>query len=209
MADKYNVNNMNNLFEKISSNFIISWNIESVLGKFIEDKSDPYYSRRGYHSPYSCLSGKPHWQQFPTNISFARNFYKNFTEECVEVANKLEKLKTELTGQTFLINEFVNHTINPARVNLIRIMPGFDVDVHFDRTRSLCINIGLKNSDSCITYISDIENETQFWENSISYTMNDKDAYILNTKKLHSVKSTVFADSNIIRYIITYNMVNT
>lgn len=203
-----------NLFFKLCSNFTVSWDIENLLKKFIEDKVDPEAEKRKHHLPYSDPSGKPHWQLFPTGISFSRNFYQNFSAECLEVAIKLKNLQLDIKNKNLdntLVKEFSNCNIFPNRISLIRVLPGRNVSPHIDFTRNYSLNIGLRNSNSGITYISynqDIEFNKYQNSPKLHFTVNDGDAYILDVSKAHSVESLVPKSSSIIRYLITYNLKN-
>jgi hypothetical protein len=155
-------------------------------------------------------TGIPFWQKYQSNISFARNFYKAFPSDCEKIAHVLENIKIELcdvTNPSDMLSLFLNSTIVPNNVNLMRIPCGVTIEPHTDLNRKICVNIGLKNSNSAITYVSDYE-EKDFWNNPAqTYQMEDGDMYLLNVKKTHAVKSIVPRDSNLDRYIITYTLV--
>ncbi len=65
--------------------------------------------------------------------------------------------------------------------------------------RNCCINIGVLNSDSAITKISDKDNIDTFFDDCVDYQCKDGNAYLLNTQKLHSV-----IGSSVDRFLITY-----
>jgi len=193
---------MNDPFVKISENFSVSWDVESLVANC------PMISNSG-SVVYSEQDGKPHWQYFRSGISFFRNFYINFKDECIETADRLLALQKELSfvEPGHCINEFLSHKIHPARVNLLLIKSGVDVQPHVDITRDICINIGVKNSNVCTTYIRRDFGEDNFWDNDLlNYTMNDGDVYLVSIKNQHAVKQN--GNGNGDRYLITYNMIN-
>jgi hypothetical protein len=198
---------MNHLYEKIYENFKINWDINSLTDSIVLDIRNPDKQ----WEPYSDKSGMPHWQIFDAGIAFSRNFYRNFQPFCAEVANSLNKMQNELEndnqGSNF-IKLFLNHIIDEKRVNLIRVPTGNSVKPHVDLTRDTCINIGLINSNTCNTHIVDSSDIFGFWENSTrrTYCMQDGDVYMVSVKHAHAVESLVEKDSNLTRYIITYNM---
>lgn len=194
---------MSSSFIKIASDFTVSWDIDSIVNNISDDIINPYENS----SPYSDPSGVAHWQLFSkTNISFARNFFQNFKLQCVEVASKLRKIQKSVIDDDILTKSFVSHNIIPQRVNLIRTIGGFDVDVHCDATRSSCINIGLKNSNTFRTRISDNQDINNFYNNSTeTYTMNDGDVYLISIGNAHCVESLTTVPES--RYIITYNLI--
>jgi hypothetical protein len=99
----------------------------------------------------------------------------------------------------------VNHKFDYTRVQLIKAVAGVDTLPHIDNGRKYVINIGLKNSNTCTTYISNSSDKTEFWLQSPSaFTMQDNEAYLINTDKVHAVKSHTSLDSKLDRYLITY-----
>lgn len=193
-------------FIKLSSDFSVSWNLDDMISKISNDIIDPNNNRSPYYHP----SGIVHWQHYNTvNISFARNFYKTFSKECHEVTNKLMEIQQKylkISTDNELMLTFINQNIVPSRVNIIRTMGGINVGVHCDSTRNSCINIGLKNSNTFRTRISDNQDINNFYNNSTeTYTMNDGDVYLVNIKNSHCVEAlTSIAEP---RYIITYNLI--
>jgi hypothetical protein len=154
-------------------------------------------------------SGIPFWQRYKSNICFARNFYQAFPNECDIVVDTLNNIKENLrntSNPSEFLSLFLNSPIIPKGVNLMKIPCGLVVAPHTDLNRNMCINIGLKNSNTAITHVSDYE-EKNFWNNPTdTYQMEDGDVYILNVKKTHAVKSIVPKDSDLDRYIITYTL---
>jgi hypothetical protein len=196
------------LFKKVASNLKIAFDIEKIEKTFIEDQMSP----SAKHLPFSHPSGKPHWQKFPTNIKFARNINSTFPDEMQQLSHQLLMLQEQCRNDKILsefpiVKIFNEHQINSGAINFIKILPGSDVEAHCDKTRNLALNIGLKNSNSCSTYVIDGTDHINFWNNpTYSYTMNDGDAWLLSVKNAHALKSHVTLDSNIIRYILTYNI---
>jgi hypothetical protein len=151
-------------------------------------------------------SGIPFWQKYPANVSFARNFYINFQNECQIVADSLYKIKPEILealNEIGILNADIKFI--PHKVGLMRIPAGTSILPHIDINRSICINVGLKNSNSAITHVSDFKVEN-FWSNPLeTYKMEDGDVYLLNVKKTHAVKPAD-ENNNLDRYIITYTL---
>ena len=202
---------MEEIFYKICDNFIVSWDPEEISAGF-QSINRPHE----YH-PYYDPSGDAHWQLYPTNVAFGRNFYPNFKAECLEVAEKLksiqEKLRDErLSGnESFPVNRltetFLNHKIIPNKVNLLKTIPGKDIELHYDSTRDLCINIGLKNSNKWQTIISEDPNIKNFESSKKnSFLMNDGDAYIILINNPHVATCLNKQDLKSTRFLITYTM---
>ena len=192
-------------FQKIY-NAKIDINIDDIISKI----EKTIVSQNIAGSTLKDTTGIPFWQQYKSNICFARNFYKAFPSDCEKISYILEDIKKELgdvTDPSDMLSLFLNSTIVPNNVNLMKIPCGVTIEPHTDLNRKICVNIGLKNSNSAITYVSDYE-EKDFWNNpSQTYQMEDGDMYLLNVKKTHAVKSIVSRDSNLDRYIITYTLV--
>lgn len=187
---------MNNVCRFLSNNFTVSWDPE----KLTKDFPIIFTNSRVFRHQ----DGKAYWQQFDSNILFARNFYLNFKKECEEVASKLNDLKRELIDDSELVKTFLDTTIVPNRVNLIKTVQGKDIGLHKDITRSLCINIGLKNSNYWCSYISTTNTIEEFDQNNtIEYTINDGDAYILHINNPHGA---VCLNNTGTRYVITYTL---
>jgi hypothetical protein len=204
---------MNEIFYKIGNNFTVSWDPEEISSAFhTVSEPDGLY---GYSHP----SGIPHWQLYNSNIAFGRNFYFNYEKECIEVAEKLkdiqQKLKDEIFSgeQSFPLNSltktFLNHEISPGRVNLLKTVPGKDIELHTDPGRDLCINIGLKNSNKWATVISKDSNIKNFESSEKkTFLMNDGDVYIILIDNPHTVKCLNKSDLKSTRFLITYTMQN-
>lgn len=197
---------MNTIFEKLSDNFTVGWDIQDIMSRIADNIVDPNYVPNTRPMPYSDPSGRAHWQVFSFNIAFARNFYKNFPHECEEVADQLIELQRKIDhSENPLVNKFLNHEPDARRVNIIRTIGGRNVPVHCDITRDTCINIGLHNSNTFRTVIGYDSSESDFYDKPTqSYVMRDGDAYVISIKNAHCVESLI--SEPLPRYIITYNM---
>ena len=187
---------MINGFFKLSTDFKFDFDIDNMISKIGGDLSDPNESNihpKVYHSP----TGELHWQRFlPSDIRFARNVYRNLTKECDSIANNLILLKYHvrrtMINSNSLLDRFLKHNVNSDRIGIIKQQRGCTVLAHRDSTRSLTLNIGLKNSNTGRTCVGDQ-----------SYVMQDHDVYLLNTSLTHSVESL---STECDRYIISYTV---
>lgn len=194
---------MQDVIYKICDNFTVSWDPERISAEF------PVINNgRGV---YSDLNGNAHWQIFGSDILFGRNFYSNYKLECIEVIEKLkiiqEKLREEHYTTNYLMEIFLNHKIEPGRVNLLKTIPGKDIKLHKDITRGVCINIGLKNSNKWETIISkdnDIDNFNNSEKNT--FLINDGDAYLMLINNPHTAKCLNKSDLESSRFLITYTI---
>lgn len=197
-------------FKHLYSSLTVSWEIETLAEKFTDD----IVVDNNKDAPQFKSDGSPHWQYYKPHIRFSRNFYRNFPDESIEVTDKL-KLLQNTVRDTYIINNFdtdnillqrfLIHDFNPMAVTILKINAGVSVVPHIDSSRQSTLNIGLRNSNSCQTIISDItdvKNLSDFNQRvQGSYIMNDGDVYLLSTMHGHAVKSL----SNINdRYLITY-----
>ena len=191
-------------FIKLADDFKVNWNLDDIINKISNDIIDPTNNL----GPYFDLSGIAHWQYYTrVNISFTRNFYRNFPMECVEVAIKLKNLQKLYadTSTNDLLQSFIKHEIKPERVNIIRTMNNENVLPHSDVTRDICINIGLRNSNLAKTRMSEHTDATYFNDKpTTDFIMNNGDVYLLSTKNAHSVEPVTYIQEP--RYIITYNL---
>lgn len=192
-------------FIKLAHEFKINWDVDKIVNRISKIDIPVVMNSSNIILPHSEPSGVAHWQEYPSKIAFARNFYKNFRLQCVEVSNKLRHLQSTLTADNELLEQFIAHPVVPERVNLIRTIGGQSVAVHCDTTRNICINIGLKNSDSFRTRIGNDGDITNFYNRSTqTYTMNDGDVYLISIKNAHCVEA--ITDTPEPRYIITYTL---
>jgi hypothetical protein len=204
-------------FTKLADNFKVSWDIDSITDKIIEDIRIP-----GVKHPidFNHPTGEAWWRNNYTiwgdydsvYTSFVRNFPKNFFDECTEVVDKLKEIQRSYaaipTDNKTMI-EFINHEIIPQRVNLVRTVGGRHWPAHSDFTRSVIINIGLQNSNTHVVKFSEalefnnLEEAEQIYNSpTIDYIMNDGDVYLLEAKKGHWVKAVTSLPEY--RYTITY-----
>jgi len=135
---------------------------------------------------YRSYQGRPRDENFfEGTISFTRNTLKN-------------PILKEMAEQIVLALSTVI-TINPRRVHLMKTTG--NIYKHKDEAGRLsCINIGLKNTNSAVTRVSNDNNWNTFDTDSTEYVLEDGVGYLLNTNILHSVSG----DINIPRYLITY-----
>ena len=195
---------MHDVFQLITSGMKFSWDPEDLTKNFTVISANP--------GNVVTLPGREaHWQYFDSGIYFSRNFNIEFQHYCREVANKLTQIQNtlrRLDNNSKLVDIFLKHNITENKVLLIKVLAGTNVDLHFDRTRSHSINIGLKNSNTCLTHVYSgaLVTNTFIDEKNIKHTyqMNDGDAYIIATCQPHCVESLINRNENKDRYIISY-----
>lgn len=201
----------NDVLIHLKSNFNFTWDVENLVSKFLDDDIIPIQIKK-LNIVYSDPAGRPHWQMFKSNISFLRNFVKNFYNEAKEIEERLKELQNEIKSnidkfsKNELLTRFLNEKISFNSVNITRVYSQHDVKVHIDSTRSIAINIGLKNSNTHQTFISHDMNINNY-TNSIksSYILNDNDVFLISVKNPHSMTS-LNKENNLVRYAITYNI---
>lgn len=194
-------------FLKLGEHLEIDIDLNLLISKFDGDRIDPSGKNTGYADP----SGVLHWQYFTrSGARFARNVYRNLKIECESIANSLIGLQTYIRSEKNdsenpMIREFLNHRFNPERVTFIKQAAGISIKPHIDVSRSLTLNIGLSNSDTGKTVVSDSSDVKHFITSDLqSYIMSDGDVYLLKTANAHSVESLVPVQSELDRYIMTY-----
>lgn len=194
-------------FFKLTDHLKLDFNLDAMITKFDEDRIDP----SGKNGIYSDPSGVLHWQYFTASgARFARNVYRNLKPECESIGQSLQRLQEHIRSNSLMrenpmVNEFLNHQINSKRITFIKQAAGIPVKPHIDSNRNLTLNIGLRNSNTGKTYVSNSSDPKSFKTSNLqSYTMNDGDVYLLKTANVHSVESLVTADSTLDRYIVTY-----
>lgn len=131
----------------------------------------------------------------------------HFKSEFREVIDKLEILKEGLKNIDLIgFNlKFLLNTITTNNLALIKIPPAKHVFLHKDRTRTFCINIGLKNSNKWETVISVENNINDFEKNkTINFKIEDGDVYLLNISNPHYVKCLDTNNLTNSRYILSY-----
>lgn len=195
---------MDKVFELISQAFRVSWNPEEITKDFkvmVDEQNDII----------SLPNGQAHWQYFNSGIYFSRNFSEGFPAQCQEVVNSLIEIQDQYRKQdnnSYLVDIFLKHKIHAERLLLIKVDSGQSVDLHYDRTRSFSINIGLKNSNTCLTHVYSGQRveDTFINEKNVKHTyqMNDGDAYIIATCQPHSVESLTYRNESKDRYILSY-----
>lgn len=200
---------MNNVCHFLFDGFGVSWDPEILTKDF------PVVEVSG--APFVDPTGQAHWQQFDTDVLFARNFTENFLPQCIEVADNIRRIQNELTVDEHspdILKEFKKHKVKAGRVNLIKTLPGKDIKLHSDATRSICLNIGLKNSSKWETYIFndqiknlrevDVSNLDKY--NTHRLTLNDGEGYLLKIENPHTAICLNKQDTYTSRYIITYSL---
>lgn len=137
----------------------------------------------------------PCWMQYSNeagvkgSISFSRHTYKHPVLR--EMVEKIVELLTPIFPE--------NLKPNIERVHFLKTRGS--IVAHRDEAgRMTCINIGLKNSSSATTKISNDDIFENFQNNHSDYKIEDGVAYLLNTNSLHAVDG----DDNLDRYLITY-----
>ena len=147
-----------------------------------------------YDNPFN-VPDYPCWMAYKTlrdsegSISFSR--HTSTHPILKEMVSKIADILTPILP--------VKHPAIPERIHFIRtigsVLPHID-----EASRMCCINIGVKNSSSAVTKISNDGIPENFSINNTAYTIEDGVGYLLNTNQLHSVEG----DLSIPRYLITY-----
>jgi len=123
------------------------------------------------------------------SISFTRNTVKN--PILYEMIEKVVWIIDSITIDKF--------KPDPNRIHLVKtkgsILPHRD-----EAGRMSCINIGIKNSSSAVTKISNDDSKINFYNNSTDYIIEDGFGFLVNTNRYHAVSG----DLNLSRYLITY-----
>jgi hypothetical protein len=197
---------MDEVFQLISKGMTVSWDPEELTKDFkviVDDQNEII----------SLPNGEAHWQYFNSGIYFSRNFDKAFKTQCQEVIDSLLALQDQYRkkdNNSYLVNLFLNSKIHVERLLLIKVASGQNVDLHYDKTRSFSINIGLKNSNTCLTHVysGELVENTFINEKNVKHTyqMNDGDAYIIATCQPHSVESLTYRNESKDRYILSYSL---
>jgi len=200
---------MHELFQLVNSTFTVDWDIEELTKDFPILKTGK--------DPVVLANGPAYWQYFKeTKIYFARNFHILYKNETIELMKKLlmikENLKT-LKHKSSMVNQFIDHNLSLDRLTFIRVDSSHAVEVHYDSTRNFAINIGLKNSNTCITNIytgpivHNSPSSLKIADDNVRYTyrMSDGDVYLVNTKQLHEV-IPLRHESGQSRYIASYSL---
>jgi hypothetical protein len=197
---------MNDIFQLLASGITFAWDPEELTKNFpvVSDTKGNIIS----------ASNEAHWQYFITGIYFSRNFSKEFPDICGQVIDTLEKIQNKFrisNESSYLIDIFLEHTFSINNVLLIKVASGKSVDLHFDSTRYFAVNIGLKNSDTCLThlYSGNRVEGTMIDEKNVKHTiqMNDGDVYLIATHQPHCVESLTSVSENRDRYLISYCLV--
>lgn len=157
-----------------------SKSLETVVHKYGQHFSIPEY---------------PCWMEYRNegnvngSISFSRHTHKH------PVLHEMTQKVVDILSDLFPVD------IKPMieRVHFLKTR-GSIVKHRDEAGRLSCINIGLMNSDSAITKISNDDVFMNFENNHTDYNIEDGVAYLLDTHRLHAVSG----NPNIDRYLITY-----
>lgn len=133
-----------------------------------------------------------HWMEYDTNGKGQIAFVRNAVAHHPEMIGKVEQVMSE---------RFPRIKVDPSRINILRTR-GY-VPPHVDESnRTCCINIGLRNADSALTWTTNLPNTAKslFDKYAVSTLCEDGKAYLLDTAHLHAVAG----DPNIDRYLVSY-----
>jgi hypothetical protein len=196
---------MNSLFCKLTSNFKIDLDLEKMLLQFGPEVLVKPSDGAG-HVITADKDQQVFWQTYLNGTSFARGFRFTFPNETTEIIDQIRILQSQVSEiDSPLIKKFKEAVIRPNDLFLLRVKR--DADPHIDGNRSLALNIGLKNSSSRETIISNDTNIKKFWSSNLhSFTMEDGDAYLINTTHPHAVKSSAKENWDNPRYLISYSI---
>jgi hypothetical protein len=198
---------MNDLFLKLTSNFKIDLNLEEMFEIFTNE-----YIVKPTDGPGFIYrieeSSKVYWQTYLNGTAISRGFYLAFPEETKQIISQIQELqKNTLDNGSELIKRFKEDVIDPRGICLIRIKAGTNAEPHIDGNRSVALNIGIQNSNTRETIISEDTNIKNFWRsNKHTFRMEDGDAYLINTSYPHAVKTTVNSERINARYLLTYSI---
>lgn len=200
---------MNELFQLVDSTFAVEWDIEFLTKDFPIIKTGK--------DPVIISNVSAYWQYYnDTKVYFARNFHILYRQQTIDILKKLlilkENLKT-LKHKSSMVQQFIDHQLSLDRLTIIRVDSTEAVSLHYDSTRNFAINIGLKNSSTCITniytgpIILDTPTSLKLTDDNVKHTyrMSDGDVYLVNTKQPHEVVPLV-TDSGKSRYIASYSL---
>lgn len=195
---------MNSLFVKLTSNFKVELNLEEMFLQFGPEFISEPNSEKGYVT--KSKDQQVFWQTYLNGTSFARGFSFTFPNEAEKIVDQIRLLQNQVSEfDSPLIKTFKSAKIFPIDLMLLRINQ--DARVHIDGNRRIALNIGLRNSNSKETFISEDTNIENFQKSKIhSFTIEDGDAYLINTRHPHAVKSIAKEDWNTPRYIITHTI---
>lgn len=199
------------LYEKIFTGIKFSFDIIE-LEKNFSSEVDEETEKTIFHKS----DGSPHWQYYSkvgaAGIRVSRNFQLNFPNETREIIDTVLSLRDKLKSSDHkspLVHKFLSQDLSYKKfkqVNLLKINGGVNVLPHVDPRRSLALNIGLKNSDSCRTIFSELTECNTVADfigatEKKAFVMEDGDVYLLAVNHMHAVQNI---DSTRDRYIITY-----
>jgi hypothetical protein len=195
---------MNSLFVKLTSDFKVELNLEEMFLQFGPEFICKPDVGKGYVT--KSKDQRVFWQTYLNGTSFARDFSFTFPNETKKIVDQIRALQNQVfESDSPLIKTFKEATIFPVDLMLLRINQ--DARVHIDGNRGIALNIGLRNSSSKETWVSEDTNIENFQTSKLhSFTMADGDAYLLNTRHPHAVKSLANENLDNPRYIITHTI---
>jgi hypothetical protein len=166
--------------------------------KYIEETNSFETSVHKYGTKFD-IPDYPCWMEYRdermsgSSIAFTRNTIKN--KVLREMSEKVAVIIDNITVDQF--------KPDPSRVHFIKtigsILPHKD-----EANRMCCINIGVKNSNSAVTKISNINSHVDFYNNCTDYIIEDGFGFLVNTNNYHAVSG----NKNTPRYLITYGFGN-
>lgn len=195
-------------FHKFHNKVNIDLDLEQILSQITKEFSN---EQNTYHV-FETDTTEPYWQIYPyTGTIFSRNFSSNFTKESKQIIEQFEVLRSSVCETDFanktMYEIFCNHQFDYRKVQLIKTAAGENVKPHIDNGRKFVLNVGLRNSNTCTTYLAATSDKTNFWsDNPSSFVMQDNEVYMVNVDAAHAVRSMVSADSGLDRYLITYKI---
>lgn len=198
------------VFEKIGDNFTISWDPVELTKDWEIAEAEKYMIIKD-------PNGKPHWQRIG-KILFGRNFDVAYPNEAREVLDGLKQLQARMRENpppsSALVDAFLSHEFKMHKVNITKIESGVGENLHFDKSRAAVVNIGVINSETCLTHAWTMDGpmlqRVLINDNSVKYTYQHKDGevYLLNTGVPHSVETLVKPEDGKDRYVLGYLLID-
>lgn len=129
-------------------------------------------------------SKSPVWIRGRKNLEILYKFHLYYNKEALVTVQALKDFRDKLAKlniENKFFSEFIKSEINIEKIFFFRIGWNTIVDPHVDPSRTMTLNIGLKNSEIHALHIYD-KDETH------SLSINDHDSYFFQSELLHSVK---------------------
>lgn len=168
----------------------------NVLCPFTLEELNAYKTQIHVYGDTQPTGDELFWMQYAGpadatgDIGFMRQIEKRYPEFALGVVNYLKGLFPKIPFTT-------------ERVILIRTRG--NVAAHRDEVRSCCINIGLMNSSSACTLVSNDDDERTMESNHEETVIQDGQAYLLDVSRLHAVE----AIENVDRILVSYGFLAT